>query len=347
MYPYDNGGISSGYYPPQEPQFKQPEFYQSEQQSAPLKPLGVKDEGIGLRFSFLTKPEANHIPISSLPIVTETPKKTKKRSTAKKMDVVMEDGTVIDGEGNSIDSIVYADTYEETNSLLKNTIGQIDTMLSEIVPELHAVTTSKSMRNKHALMANIAKPVGDLINARISAIKEINNSIKNVNDAEYRRYKDTRAADETNDEKHIMDVYNAFLANRPTEASQIITPPSTLDMTVGTVGGIQMVPAEAFGYQSDAGYQNYLSNLTPEQNIILQENNPDVREFIIYDKANGDKYFQWRNEKTGETLSNLPLTDPMFLADTKINESTKMGTNININKAWPVIVLNGSMFNEY
>lgn len=356
MYPYDN---SPDYGPPQpyyqqQPQYNQ--FYQPIQQlqyQQPIqyeqKPVEVKDESIGLKFDFLKSDKAK-LPIGPSIIDTSVDNKKKKKQPSKSktenidgVDVVLADGTVVNTNGDEVNNVVYADTYQETTGLLKSSIMDIDSMAAEIKQEMNSIRTSKTLKGKYTYYVNMANAYSALMSSRIGAIKEINSSIKNINDAEYRRHKDNIAFESGNDDKYISDMYAAFVSTKTTPASQFVPPPTPIEMTVG---GYNMVPATAGNYE-DIGYKNYLSNLTPEQNAMLLENNPDIKEVVVYDKASGNKYFQWRNVKTGETVSNMPDTDPMFLDDTSIDPVRKVATNINMNKTWPVVVLNDHMFSEY
>lgn len=348
MYPYDNN--YGGYNNQQQPQYnmyqQQPNQQQQQQRVQEAPPVTIKDEGIGLNFNYLTSDKAQ-LPVESSFITDTVDTKKKRKPAAKKsgIDVVMKDGSVVNTEdGNVVESVVYADTYQETNNLLKGVIAQIDMVGAEVKQDMDLIRASKTLKGKYTYLSNMTGNFGALMSSKIGAIKEINSSIKNINDAEYRRYKDNRAMEQGNDDKYIQDMFNAFISTKPTTASQFIAPPSTLDMTTG---GLQMIPANMLNSSDDPGFQQYLANLTPEQNAMINEGNPDIKEYVVHDLANDNRYFQWRNDKTGEPVPNMPATDPMFLADVKIDDVRKVATNINMNRTWPVITLNEKMYAEY
>lgn len=80
---------------------------------------------------------------------------------------------------------------------------------------------------------------------------------------------------------------------------------------------------------------------------MLQESNPDIQQVIVYDQASGKKYFDWINIRTGESVPNMPATDPMFLEDYTIDPKTRLARNLNLNKTLKVIYKNEGAFSQY
>lgn len=293
----------------------------------------------------------------SLPIETATsmPGEKPKRKRHKKSDSgdstesteieVVEEQTPQQANIQKVEEMSYADTYQNTNTMLIGVIAQADELASDIKRELDRVRTG-NMKGKYTYIANLAGAVNGLLGNKLTAIREINNSIKAVNDAEYKRYKDIRATDNSDDAKYIMDMYNAYVQTPVGSIPGInYQQPTTLDLTAGLNGVMRVdsVPAST----RDAGFQNYMANLTPEQNMMINEGNPNIEEVIVYDQATGKKYFDWVDITTGQHIPNMPPTDASFMEDFSIDPRTRTAKNINLHRTMKVLYANEGVMNEY
>lgn len=346
MYPYRFQGAS---YAPQMNGYMQPQpatIQQPVQQPTQV----IANEGLGLSFDTLSA--GQDMPTVPGGVVTEV---AKKKRTRKKKD----DKPEVINHAEEVNQTVYADTYYDTNCLLRETIAEIDHTTAELKPELARILSTKTMTNKYKSLSDMTSSIGNLYNTKVSAIKELNNSIKAVNDLEYRRAKDNRAFENQNgDDKAIMDLYNAFVsaptsAGIPSTGSFSVLGPNVLNATLGGGNVIDAVPADPAGltYNSissdEAGYQNYLANLTPEQNAMLLESDPNIKEVVMYDAATGAKRFAIVDVRTNQEVPNMVPKDGMFLEDTSIDVRNKVARNTNLNQVWPLIVLNEGKMSEY
>lgn len=241
-------------------------------------------------------------------------------------------------------------TYQETNGLLHETLGQIDAINVELVQEFNAVRHNRTMKNKYMVLNNLSENIGAMLSNRIATIKEINNCITKSNDMDYKRNKDLQAAQATmNDDKYIADLYQAFIANPQNQAPQMQIP--QVDPAVMGSGIVRAnVTSDAAlsgGNITDAGYFNYLANLTPEQNMMRYENDPNVKQVVVYDASSGAKFFQIMNMVTGEAINNVPTYDAMIMEDTTLDLKTKIAKNINLNESFPIIVINDNITSQY
>ena len=114
--------------------------------------------------------------------------------------------------------------------------------------------------------------------------------------------------------------------------------PNTTQMSLMGTSGI--VRADSNGGSLDAGYQNFTANMSPEQRMMIMED--QVKEVIVYDKATGQKYFDVVDQ-SGNSVPNVPRKDPMFLQDYVINSSFTSARNNNLNSVVPVIVRNANV----
>lgn len=251
-----------------------------------------------------------------------------------------------------VENTNYSDSYTTTTALLYQTVGQIDELSSELKMEMDKLRHSNTIKGRYMYISNIASSIGSLLSNKVGAIREINNSIKAVNEAEYRRYKDIKASEANQDDAAaIMGMYNAYISTpRGTLMNGGIDmnslPPSSYDMTANGLNGIMHIDT-ASPTMRDNGFNNYMNNLSPEQNYMLNESNPDIEEVIIYDQSTGKKYFEWRNLVSGLPVDNMPLTSQSMIEDFVIDPKTRTAKNININATKKVIYTNNGVVSEF
>lgn len=241
-------------------------------------------------------------------------------------------------------------TYFETASMIKNAMDQIDTVAAEVKLELDNVRQSRTMKSKYNVIVGLAGNISDLLVAKVNAIKELNNCISKSNEMDYRREKDRRdqMADVGGDDKAIMDMYRAivnnpqFIANDPTTMKAI---PAQAPQAATPSGGIIRGTGENPNY--DQGYMNYMANMSPEVANMLYEQNPDIKQCVIFDASTGAKWFQVMNTKTGQAVPGAPAHDQMFMEDTVLDLKNKVAKNSNINETYPLVVINDHVTAEY
>lgn len=240
-------------------------------------------------------------------------------------------------------------TYMETTGMLRETLSQIDSLNSELMQEFANVRHSRTMKNKYQTLIGLSENVGSLLNNKISAIREINSSISRANELDYKKEKDRRsAAANMDDDKYIADLYKSFIKN-PMNLAPQPQMPSVDPAIFGS--GVVRADLRSGNYNSnnpvDASYLNYVSNLTPEQNLMRYEGNNNIKQVVVYDNATGNRFFQMMDMSTGQVIPNVPVYDQMIMEDTQIDLATKIAKNININETFPVIVINEGVTSQY
>ena len=117
--------------------------------------------------------------------------------------------------------------------------------------------------------------------------------------------------------------------------------PSIQDMTLpkGTNVNAITIDPNMTSPNSDPGYQNYINNLTPEQNRMRMERNPNIQTVVFYDQATSRKWFEVIDVTTGNVVPNMPKPDDMILEDTRPDLTNKVARNANINVTYPLIVV--------
>ena len=269
-----------------------------------------------------------------------TTEEHKRRGRPKKDD--SESTEIIRGskaEVGTVEDIPTAYTYMRTTELLRDTLNDIDGLNSELMQEFNTVKQSRTMKNKYNVMIGLSENIGDLINNKISAIKEINSCISKSNDLDYKKAKDFRAANaNVDDDKYIADLYKSFITNNSQQqVPQYLQNAPAMDTSLFGSSGIIRATTDNKG---DVGYLNYVSNLSPEQNAMRYEGNNNVKQVIVFDAATGHRFFQYMDMSTGQVVPNMPVMDDMFLEDFTIDLKSKTAKNTNLRMTMDVVVIN-------
>ena len=232
--------------------------------------------------------------------------------------------------------------YAQTTALLGDTLGQVDMLAGELKNEFDNVIGNRTLKNKYMILTNLSESMSQLLSTKTTIIREINNSITKAIDLDYKKEKDRLAAEgAANDDKYMMDLYNAFVNSSPfanggntvqlgpsmanaavasfDSGTGIIRSPIDNNMKIANPGGI-----------ADVGYLNYLSRVTPEQNSMYMLDRPNVKTVIVYDKSNGNKFFEVMDMDTGQVIPNVSKPDNRFLEDTYIDLANGLGKNNNL-----------------
>ena len=266
----------------------------------------------------------------------------------KHVDMNIEDSTSTN-LNSAQSNVPYTESYNESNMLLRGTIYQIDSLNSDIQSELTAIKASKTLKKKFDYIAALAGTSGTLLGTKITAIREMNKVITDCHNLEIKKIKDLKIENAQNDDKYIMDMYNAIITAPPQMMPSMA--PSIMDATInpmhtgfvttdiGSIGG---------GAVTDPGFQNYLNTMTPEQNRMRYENNPNIKTIVRYDPNSGMRRFDVVDTATGAPIPNMPLPPDVILEDLVINTRTGIARNSNTNMDFPIFIEGGmSSIDQY
>lgn len=286
----------------------------------------------------------NGIPLSPTPATEETKPARKRKSSASLDGVVTAKG---DKEPNP-DEIPYSEKYEETTNVLKGTVLQIEAGLNEMERDLAGIRASRTLKRKYDYIAQIQGTMGQYLNAKITAIREINNTISKCNDLELKRRKELNlAANEQNSDKSIMDMYNAFIS-MPTGNQGVNPLGPTVDQFTLTGGSVGIPVVTGTGVvDEEAGMRDFINNMSPAQRLTMYEKDPNVQQVVVYDNATGARYFEVMNLATGEVIPNVDKRDMMFMDDTVLDLQAGVATNINLNESYPIVEIGQRMADAY
>lgn len=288
------------------------------------------------------------IPVDNVPAATSKKRagRPRKEDTESSSIVRADEVTKVSG---TVEDAPAAFNYIETTNMLRDTLGQIDSLNSELMQEFEMVRRSRTMKNKHNVLVGLSENVGSLISNRIQVIKEINNSINRGLDLDYKKYKDMKASMAAqDDDKYVADLYKSFMQNPinlPAQPQMPQVDPSVFGSSI-VRADIRSGDVSSNG-PVDAGYLNYLSNLSPEQNMMRYENNPNVKQVVIFDEATGNKFFQVMDMSTGQVVPNVPVYDQMFMEDTTLDIKNGIAKNINLNETFPIVIINQGVASQY
>lgn len=312
-------------------------------------PTITTDGGRPVKFTIKDENHDLTVPVTEL-TKEEEEAVTKKRGRKKKT----ESGEIVRSEPKSeqlsgtVEESPTAYTYMETTGLLRETLNQIDSLNAELMQEFTAVRHNRTMKNKYNTLVGISENVGSLLSNRIAAIREINSSISKANEMDYKKAKDLKAAmADQNDDKYIADLYKSYISNPMNVAPQAQMP--NIDPAIFGSGIVRadLGGSDPVAGNIDASYLNYLSNISPEDNLMRYEGNPSVKQVVVFDAASGNKFFQMMDMSTGQVIPNVPVYDQMFMEDTTIDLDNKIAKNINLNETFPVVVINEGVTASY
>ena len=230
----------------------------------------------------------------------------------------------------------YIDNFSKTNSMLEVAIAQTDQLSAEIKEDIDVIRASKTMKNKYTYITNLTSSSAALIGTKVQAIREMNNSTKEALKLDLDRAKMNKDAEiAQTDEGRIMELYKAFI-NTP----------------VGTVqGGVDLFAGTNNLYNpsgvSIGGELPVSGQLTPEQQRMRMENNPNITTVVKFNQSTGQRFFDVIDRTNGQSIANYPRPDAFLLEDTIIDVHAMAARNKNLDTVWPLVLIGEGGISEY
>lgn len=243
----------------------------------------------------------------------------------------------------------YEMTYAEGVGMIRGTIQQMDTMALELKNEFDAIRHNKQMKGRYTYISNLGESICGILGNKLAAIKELNAVTTKSHELEMKRYQATKEQQlAEDDDRSMAAMYNAYI-NTPINAGNL---PPFLQQTSqnaianpGMMGSGTMITPS--GDIVDAGYGNYMQSISPEQNRMILEHNPNIKEVVVLDDATGAASFDVIDTTTGQSVPNYPRPNPELIAETIIDRSTGRATNSNLGKSWDVITINAGAISKF
>lgn len=273
-------------------------------------------------------------------------KPKRKKSTKKKTEKVG-DIEIVTGEDDTSDLPMtmsnqsYKDTYMETDNILRTAVTQLDEAAIEIGEDIDEIRSSKTLRKKYDYIAALQSSRATVISTKVSAAREMNNSIKNSHELELKRAKEMKLNEDTDDVKSIQDMYNAFVSM---PVSENMIGPFTSPLGVSTQGltmNSNAIAATTMGIDQEAGYNNFMNNMSQEQAIMMIEENPHINHVVAYDPNTGSASFAVYDSQSNRFLNNIPTrNNEMFMPNMKFDFENMQASNNNLNETYDIVDVN-------
>ena len=239
----------------------------------------------------------------------------------------------------------YISTYEGTTKQLRDTINGIDMLAAQIQSDLQAVRASRTLKKKYDYVCELSSTIGSLVSNRISAIKEINNTITNAHKLDMSRSKTVKElTDGANDDKAVMDMYNAFV-NAP--MGNVNALPPGFNVPAHILNGAGGIPVTQQGFTEDQMYESFVNNPSPEMSAIAMERNPNIKIVVVYNQETQDKYYDVVDVTTGQSVPEIERPSEKLLTHMDINIREGIARNLDANLMYDLVLVGNRRIDEY
>lgn len=275
--------------------------------------------------------------------ISDKPKKRGRPKTKTLGDGSMMVTSDSDSElSNVMTNTPYSESYAETNNMLKSVIMQSDMMASAINKDLADIRSSRTLKKKYDYVSLLSSTSSALLSTKVTAIRELNKSITDSHNLELRRTKELKLTENAqDDDKRIMDMYNAFISTPVGTGAMNFIPPSQ-ELTYIPHDSIDL----SFS-REDNGYDKYLSNLSPEANRMRYESDPNIKVVVKYWSDTGARAFDVIDLRTGASVDNMSTPDQMFLESINIDLRNGIARDTNLDITYPLVVIGSKTLEEY
>jgi len=291
-------------------------------------------------FSQFYKKSTENTPSSLSLMDSSTPKKRSSRK--KKSDSTENDSTeVIIPPIKDITSATFMSTstpytaaFTDTTAQLDNAIFEVDTLNTSLCTDLQTIRGSKTLKNKYTAITNITDTMATLINAKLTAIKEKNNTRYKAIEYEIKRQQIMKSQLNDQDEnQQIANMYNAFI-NTPVGVGPSLAP-SLQDLTVANGIADMRMPIG-----SDQMSGDYVAGGTPAQNRMILEAKGQIDTVLCYDASSGNRWFDVVDKNTRQPVPNVEKPDESNIYEIDINIRGGYAKDPNRGVTYPLVVVN-------
>ena len=274
----------------------------------------------------------NKVIITGVPEVGEI-KEPKRKGRPRKVKVEDPEGTHLDYSITTNEP--YIDSYDDVNTMLKFNICQIDSLQKELKEEFDNLRLARQTKGRFQYLNDIAATINSLASTKVSAIGKLESIITTAHKMEISRAKDLKLDVSGDDNNAIIGLYESII-NTPRE--QLTAGGFMPPVLEGGTMALMAQPQEAYNIMNAPTYMPN-QDLSPEQNRMIVENNPNVKTVVVYNKRDESRRFAMRDMSTGQYLDNVALPDEFLLEDMTINLATETARNANVNMNFPLIVV--------
>ena len=248
-------------------------------------------------------------------------------------------------------TMTYLETYTVPATMVNNAITELNDIEARINADLEAVRASRTLKSKYLYIANLTGALTSTIGTKVSAIRELRSMIDQANNFELKRQQQLKINEQDSDDKIIADMYNAYINYNPGSlmagngapplppGAQVNIPATYTN--VNHPEGIDIVGG------NDTNFNNYMNNLTPQQNGMLQEHNPYVETVLVYDQSNHTKWFEVIDTRTGMPVPNMELPNDFVRDGCNVDIRRGIARNTQLNQTYKLKVVGVRASDEY
>lgn len=235
----------------------------------------------------------------------------------------------------------YLETYNTPANMINNSITELNDIELRINQDLEAVRSSRTLKSKYLYIANLTGALTSTIGTKISAVRELRQMIDQANSFELKRQQQLKINEQDSDDKIIADMYNAYLnynpgsLNIPANTPNVNIPASYTNLAHSNAVGVGVsVDGTPIVQNSDPGFENYMRNLTPQQNAMLMEKNPYVETVLVYDQSSQNKWFEVIDTRTGMPVPNMELPNDFVKDGCVVDIRKGIARNASLNQTY-------------
>jgi len=236
--------------------------------------------------------------------------------------------------------------YHNQVGLIAGVIQQTDDIMANISAELQNYRSRPSYGGKGRMLAmtELQNSQVSLLNTKLAAVRELNNVATKIIEQTARHEQQMKDSGEDASDRNIMKLYEMMLNPTKYNVPHINNPLHVSSINTGI--GLNGVPVSAVEIQSPivtATDNNGIvtasqPNLTPEQNRMILEGNPNIKAVVVYNQSTGSKRFDVVDVSTGVSIPNVPRPAPFLLDDAKPDFRNGIALNSNANMSWPLVI---------
>jgi hypothetical protein len=194
-------------------------------------------------------------------------------------------------------------------------------------------------------MSELQNSQVSLLNTKLAAVRELNNVATKIIDQTTKYEQQMRENGEDASDRNIMRLYEMMLNPSKYGVPHINNPIHTSSLNTGVglngvpIQGVELAtPIITSNGGSDSGVVVSNPTLTPEQNRMVLEGNPNIKAVVVYNQSTGSKRFDVVDVSTGVSIPNVPRPAPFLLDDAKPDFRNGIALNSNANMSWPLVI---------
>lgn len=256
-------------------------------------------------------------------------------------DIVTDDKVSYEKKKQSFERQIEKGYYPQVN-LIAGVLAQTDELYQSVEDQLKFFKENKSAggKTRNIAMSELQNTQVSLINTKLAAIREMNNVRNKINDLNMKHDQMMKDAGEENSDKSVMESYYALI-NAPRYGLPSFTQPlhpSSINTGVNLQGGIVPTSPIVTAVPGEHNAPTQIQNMTPTQQRMILEKNPNIKTVVVYNQRTGNKWFDVIDVTTGNSIPNVARPAEFLLDDMVPDFRNGIATNSNANMSFPLVL---------